>query len=61
MKPNNIEKELDAIRVEFYEKTKGMSFAEKNAYIKAQTEPALKEFGIRTVSRATPIDRRATR
>jgi len=49
-KPNYIETELNAIRADFYEKTKGMSFSEKNAYIKEQTAPVHAEFGLQTVS-----------
>ena len=49
-KPNNIETELNAIRVDFYEKTKDMSPTERVAYLKEQTEPVHKEFGLKTVS-----------
>ena len=58
--PNNIEKELNAIRADFYEKTKGMSSAEMNAYIRAQVEPVHKEYGIKTISRVKPTPRRAS-
>ena len=53
-KPNTIEKEINAIRVDFYEKTKGMSPSEMNAYIKEQTEPIHKEFGITPVNAPQP-------
>ena len=48
-KKNTIEDELDAIRVSLYEETKNMSPSELTAYIKAQTEPMLKEHGITPV------------
>ena len=59
-KPNNIEKELNAIRVDFYEKTKGMSPSEMNAYIKAQVTPFHQKHGIQTIHEAkTDHGRRA--
>ena len=53
-KPNNTENELNAIRVEFYEKTKGMSPSEMNAYIAAQIEPVQKEFGMQPINAPKP-------
>ena len=43
---NPIEKELNEIRVLLYEETKNMSPSELTEYIKAQTEPMLKKYGI---------------
>ena len=50
-KPNTIERELNAIRADFYEKTKGMTPSEMNAYIKTQVAPVHQKYGIQTVSR----------
>ena len=47
---NTFEEELDAIRLTIYEEIKNMTPEEEIAYIKAQVEPILKEYGIRTVS-----------
>jgi len=49
-RPNNIEAELNAIRVQIYEETKGMSPSEMTAYLKAQTAPLHEKYGIRPVS-----------
>ena len=54
-KHNNIEAELNAIRADFYEKTKDMSSSERVAYLKAQVAPIHEKYGIRTVS-ATKSD-----
>jgi hypothetical protein len=51
---NKIEDELDAIRLDLYEKTKGMSPAEINAYIKEKTAPINAKLGITPVSSAPP-------
>lgn len=48
-KLNNIENELDSIRVALYEKTKDMSASERIAYIKAQTTPVHEQYGIQTI------------
>ena len=59
-KPNNIETELNAIRADFYEKTRGMSPSEINAYLKAQVAPVHQKYGIKTISEAkTNNERRA--
>jgi hypothetical protein len=50
---NTIEDELDAIRVDLYEKTKGMTSAEANAYIREQTAPVNEKYGIKPVARAS--------
>jgi len=49
-KKNDIETELNAIRVAFYEKTKDMSSSERIAYLKAQVAPVHQKYGIHTVS-----------
>ncbi len=38
---------LDATRVSLYEEVKGMTPEEHIAYIKAETEPIIKEFGLK--------------
>ena len=48
---NTIEDELNAVRIELYEKTKGMTPFEEVAYLKSLSAPILKEFGIHTVDR----------
>ena len=45
-----LEDELDAIRLELYEKTKNMTPAEETAYIRGLVAPIHKEFGITPVS-----------
>jgi hypothetical protein len=47
-KPNNIERDLNAVRIELYEQTKGMTPSERVAYYKTLTTPVRHEFGIRT-------------
>jgi len=55
MRNNNaVENELNAIRADFYEKTKDMSSEDKIAYIKAQTATVHDKFGIKTVTQAQP-------
>lgn len=49
-KNNPVENELNTIRIDFYEKTKNMSTSEKIAFIKAQTAPVHKIFGIETIA-----------
>lgn len=51
---NKVEDDLDAIRIDFYEKTKNMTADERIAYIKTQTEHTYKKFGIRTVKEIVP-------
>ena len=58
-KPNNIEKEINAIRMDLYEEIKNMSPSEMNAYIKAQVEPIHKKYGICTISETKSNKRRA--
>ena len=50
-KPNTIEKDLDKIRVDYYEKTKGMTATEKNAYIKAQVAPIHQKYGYKLIKK----------
>jgi hypothetical protein len=50
--PNTIEKELNAIRVDFYEKTKHMTSAERIAYLREQTAPVNEKYGIKPIPRA---------
>ena len=57
-KPNNIETALNAVRVDFYKKTKGMSLAEMNAYIKAQVAPLYKKHGINPVGKTEADNQR---
>ncbi|MCL1872636.1 MAG: hypothetical protein FWF85_00780 [Clostridiales bacterium] len=45
-KLNDIEKEINAIRVSLYEEIKGMSPSEMTAYMKAQVTPIEKKYGI---------------
>ena len=52
---NTIEDELNAVRIELYEKTKGMTPDEEVTYLKSLSAPILKEFGIRTVNE-TKVD-----
>jgi hypothetical protein len=48
---NTIEEELNAVRVDLYEKTKGMTPDEEIVYLRSLSAPILKEFGIRTVNK----------
>ena len=43
------EDELDAIRLAIYEEIKDMTPEEQVAYLNAQAEPILKEYGLQTV------------
>ena len=52
---NTIEDELNAVRIDLYEKTKGMTPDEEVTYLKSLSAPILKEFGIRTVNE-TKVD-----
>ncbi len=44
---DTFEDELNAIRLQLYEETFGMSSEEEIAYIEAQIEPVYKEFNIK--------------
>jgi hypothetical protein len=53
MKKNNtIEDELDAIRIELYEATKGMTTSERNEYLRQQVKPVCEKFGLKPIARA---------
>jgi hypothetical protein len=47
---NTIEDEIDAIRLDLYERTKHMSTEELLAFIKKETAPIHKQFGTRSIS-----------
>jgi hypothetical protein len=49
VKTNHIERELNEIRSDFYEKTKDMSPSEMNAYIKSLAATAEQQHGIQTL------------
>jgi len=49
-KNNDIETELNIIRIEFYEDTKDMSPSERVAYIKAQVAPVCQQYNICTIN-----------
>ena len=49
-KNNDIETELNKIRIDFYERTKDMSSSERIAYLKTQVNPLHQKYGIKTVS-----------
>ena len=49
-KPNTIEKELNEIRLDFYEKTKGLSPSEMNEYIRSHVSSVHQKHGIQTIS-----------
>ena len=53
----NFEDELDAIRVNLYEKVKDMTADERIAYLDEQTAPVIEEFGIR-LSTLKPVQPR---
>jgi hypothetical protein len=48
--PNNIESELNKIRVRLYEKIKDMTAQEHVAYINSLEAPIPKEYGLSTVN-----------
>jgi hypothetical protein len=48
--PNNIERDLNSVRVELYEQTKDMSPKERVVYYRELSAPVRKEFGIRTAN-----------
>jgi len=54
MKNNPVERELNAIRADFYEKTKDMSPSKRVEYIKAQTAAVHDKFGITTKAGTQP-------
>ena len=50
MNNNPVEDELDAIRIELYERTKNMSSEERIDYLRQLVAPIHKEFGITPIS-----------
>jgi hypothetical protein len=50
MKDNQIEDELDAIRIRIYERTKDMTPEERVAYVNSEARRILKPYGITPVS-----------
>ena len=57
-KLNNVEQELNAIRVSLYEEIKGMSPSEMTAYMTAQVTPIEKKYGIQPISEPKISERR---
>jgi hypothetical protein len=53
---NLIEDEIDAIRVEHYERTKNMTSDERISYIKRQIAPTLEQYGIQVVPSAEELE-----
>ena len=51
---DDFEDELDAIRLAIYEEVKGMTPAEHVAYIHAQVEPIMKQYGLKYAT-LTPV------
>jgi hypothetical protein len=49
-KPNSIEHELNAVRIDLYEQTKGMTPSERVTYYRKLTSSVCMEFGIRTLN-----------
>ena len=54
---DDFEDELDAIRIQIYEKIKDMTPEEEVAYINKQAEPIIKKLGLR-VSTLKPVQPR---
>ena len=51
-----LEDEIDAVRVDFYDKTKNMTSDERIAYIRDQTASVHSKFAIRTIIIKEPFD-----
>ena len=51
---HDLEDELDAIRLSLYEEIKDMTPEEEVTYIKAETEPIMRQFGLKR-STLTPV------
>jgi hypothetical protein len=47
---NSIEDELNTIRIALYKKTKNMSYDEFIAFVRKETEPINKKYGLRAIS-----------
>ena len=57
---DTIEEELNAIRLELYEEIKDMTPEEEVTYIRAQTAPIIKQYGLK-VSNLKPVTPRRKR
>jgi hypothetical protein len=55
MKNNNIEDELDAIRIKLYEATKNMTTEEIVAYTLNQVKAVCEEFGIKPITKTPQL------
>jgi hypothetical protein len=51
MYKNNIEEELNSIRIELYAATNGMTISERLEYYHNQVKPVYQEFGIKPIDR----------
>ena len=51
---DTLEDDLNMIRLSLYEKTKDMTAEEKIAFIQTETEPVMKQFGIK-MSNLKPV------
>ena len=51
-KANNIEREIDRIRLRIYEKTKDMTPAQLTEYYKQSTESTIRKYGFRVIASA---------
>ncbi|MCL2143439.1 MAG: hypothetical protein FWH44_04195 [Methanomassiliicoccaceae archaeon] len=58
-KINSIEREIDKIRLEIYEETKGMTHEQLNEYYHRSAEAAAKKYGFKLVSSANDVPRDA--
>ncbi|MDR3154276.1 MAG: hypothetical protein LBW85_08425 [Deltaproteobacteria bacterium] len=47
---NDIEDEIDAIRINLYEKTKHMTYEEMSKYISDEVTPIYEKYGIKPIS-----------
>ena len=55
---NNIEQEVNQIRLQIYEKTKDMTPAELTAYYQKSGEDSAKKYGFKIVASAITSDKR---
>ena len=54
-KNNRVEDELDAIRINLYEKTKGMTASEVTGYIKKEIAQTVVTYNMPTLTRVKPV------
>ncbi|MDR1741755.1 MAG: hypothetical protein LBR38_07955 [Synergistaceae bacterium] len=47
---DSFEDDLDRVRLEIYEETKGMTPKERQVYMMRETESIIKQYGLRTIS-----------